>query len=113
MVKKDIENNIIYVSGGYDTQRQYGRSLHLTETRFITLDPWADTPCQGVEIRFKNRHMPAFLSARLSRLSSPGEFLIESDQPVQGIAPGQFAVIYDPTAHRCLGSGIISGQNLQ
>ena len=113
VVKKDIENNIIYVSGGYDTQRQYGRSLHLTETRFITFDPWADTPCQGVEIRFKNRHMPAFLSARLSRLSSPGEFLIESDQPVQGIAPGQFAVIYDPTAHRCLGSGIISGQNLQ
>ena len=113
VVKKDIERNIIYVSGGYDTERQYGRRLHLTETRFITLDPWKNQECNGVEIRFKNRHMPAFLSARLTRLESAGEYVIESDTPVQGIAPGQFAVIYDPTAHRCLGSGIISGQNLQ
>lgn len=109
VVRKDVENNVIYVSGGYDTERQYGRTLHITETRFLTVDPWAGTDCNGAEITFKNRHMPEFITARLTRLDdAPGEYIIESDRPVQGIAPGQFAVLYDRQAHRCLGSGIIS-----
>ncbi len=113
VVKKDIAENVVYVSGGYDTEQQYGRSLHISETRFITLDPWADTPCQGVDIAFKNRHMPSFIPARLTRLEGSGEYIIESEQKVQGIAPGQFAVLYDRSGHRCLGSGVITGQNLE
>ncbi len=113
VVKKDVANNIIYVSGGYDTERQYGRSLHIAETRFLTIDPWKDTDCTDVEITFKNRHMPDFIPATLTRLGADGEYIISSSRPVQGIAPGQFAVLYDIDAHRCLGSGVISGQNLQ
>ncbi|MDE6300451.1 MAG: tRNA 2-thiouridine(34) synthase MnmA [Muribaculaceae bacterium] len=108
VVKKDIDNNTIYVSGGYGTERQYGHILNLEETRFITLDPWKDTQCENVSIRFKNRHMPEFLEGRLTRLDGSGRFRIESDRAVQGIAPGQFAVIYDSEARRCLGSGVIS-----
>ena len=108
VVKKDVEQNIIYVSGGYDTAMQYGHTLNLEETQFITLDPWKDTDCTDVAIRFKNRHMPEFLEGRLTRLNDRGGYRIESSRPVQGIAPGQFAVIYDRDAHRCLGSGIIS-----
>lgn len=113
VVAKNVDENIIYVSGGYDTEKQYGRRLHIAETRFITLDPWADTECTDVPITFKNRHMPDFISGHLTRLETPGEYIISSDRPVQGIAPGQFAVLYDTASHRCLGSGIISGQNLQ
>lgn len=112
VVKKDVGNNIIYVSGGYDTEKQYGRRLHIADTRWLTLDPWADTACDGAEITFKNRHTPEFISARLTRLATDGEYLIESDKPVQGIAPGQFAVIYDTARNRCLGSGVITGQNI-
>lgn len=112
VVDKDVRENIIYVSGGYGNERQYGRRLHITETRFITADPWADCPCDGAEIRFKNRHTPEFTPARLSRLDRPGEYIIESESKVQGIAPGQFAVIYDAQGHRCLGSGVITGQRL-
>lgn len=108
VVRKDIPDNVIYVSQGYDTALQYGHTLNLAETRFITLDPWADTPCEGVEICFKNRHTREFMTGRLTRLESPGGYLIESDRPVQGIAPGQFAVIYDREAQRCLGSGVIT-----
>ena len=108
VVKKDIDQNIIYVSGGYDTAKQYGHTLNLEETRFITLDPWAGGECVEQPIRFKNRHMPEFLEGKLTRLDDKGAFVIESSRPVQGIAPGQFAVIYDQDAHRCLGSGVIS-----
>lgn len=111
VVDKNVEDNIIYVSGGYGNERQYGRTLELTETRFITLDPWDGKPCDGVDITFKNRHMPDFITGHLTRLEGNGRYIIESDRKVQGIAPGQFAVIYDSASHRCLGSGVITGQH--
>ena len=108
VVKKDIPSNTIYVSQGYDTALQYGTVLNLTETRFITLDPWAGTICDGAPIKFKNRHTPEFIDGKLTRLSADGDFRIDSSRPVQGIAPGQFAVIYDAQGHRCLGSGVLT-----
>ncbi len=109
VVRKDVGTNTIYVSGGYDTDKQYGRRLHIAETRWLTLDPWEGGACDGAAITFKNRHMPEFIPARLTRIDgSPGEYVIDSERPVQGIAPGQFAVLYDSAAHRCLGSGVIS-----
>lgn len=109
VVKKNVRDNVIYVSNGYDTEKQYGRLLHLDEMHFITLDPWGDN-CHNVEITFKNRHMPDFLKATVTKIGN-SEYVIESDTPVQGIAPGQFAVIYDRESHLCYGSGIITGQN--
>ncbi|MBD5245137.1 MAG: tRNA 2-thiouridine(34) synthase MnmA [Barnesiella sp.] len=109
VVKKNIHDNVIYVSNGYDTEKQYGKLIHLDEMHFITLDPWKEE-CRNVEITFKNRHMPQFLKARLTRLGER-EYIIESETPVQGIAPGQFAVIYDKESHLCYGSGVITGQN--
>lgn len=108
VVKKDIENNTIYVAQGYDTELQFGHTLRLTGTRFITLDPWKDEPMVHRQILFKNRHTPEFTPGTLIRSEIPGEFTIESKQPVQGIAPGQFAVIYDSDGHRCLASGQIT-----
>lgn len=108
VVRKDMETNTIYVSGGYDTERQYGRRLRIAETRFLTLDPWEGRECDGAEIMFKNRHTPEFIPGRLTRLDGTGEYIIDSERRVQGIAPGQFAVLYDRDCHRCLGSGVIT-----
>lgn len=105
VVKKNVHDNVIYVSGGYDTLRQYGRELHLAEMHFISGNPWEGTT-EPVDIMFKNRHTPVFMKGRLSKVDD--EWLIESQQDVQGIAPGQFAVIYDEKAHLCYGSGVIS-----
>ncbi len=112
VVRKNIHDNVIYVSQGYDTSKQYGDTLHLSEMHFITLDPWPGS-CDGVEVTFKNRHTPHFTPGRLTRLDSPGEYVLKSAEPVQGIAPGQFAVIYDKDHTVCLGSGIISGGAVQ
>lgn len=110
VVKKNTHDNVVYVSQGYDTEKQYGSTLHLDEMHWLTRDPWG-TDCDKVRITFKNRHTPEFLSAQLTRLSD-SEYLIDSATPVQGIAPGQFAVIYTPDSSLCLGSGIITGRNI-
>jgi tRNA (5-methylaminomethyl-2-thiouridylate)-methyltransferase len=108
VVKKNIEDNVIYVSRGYDTEKQYGTRLPLTAMHWITRNPWPES-CDGVEITFKNRHTPEFMTGRLTRLADgTDEYVIESDRRVQGIAPGQFAVIYDRDRRLCLGSGMIT-----
>lgn len=107
VVKKNIHDNVIYVSRGYDTEKQYGRTLMLDNMHFITEDPWKDN-CNEVDITFKNRHTPVFTSGKLTRMPQ-GEYRIDSADDVQGIAPGQFAVIYDRNKEICLGSGVIIG----
>lgn len=110
VVKKNIHDNVVYVSGGYDTEKQYGRTLHLAEMHWITLNPWAGES-GSVDITFKNRHSPEFMPAKLTRIGAD-EYVIESEGKVQGIAPGQFAVIYDRDSRLCYGSGIITGRNI-
>ena len=110
VVKKNVHDNVVYVSQGYDTEKQYGQVLHLDEMHWLTRNPWPGD-CEGVEVTFKNRHSPDFLNARLTRLGD-GEYVIDSELPVQGIAPGQFAVIYTPDSRLCLGSGVITGRNI-
>ena len=110
VVKKNVMDNTIYVSNGYDTEKQYGKQIHIAETHFISGNPWEGitTP---VDIMFKNRHTPVFMNAKLVPMGDD-EYLIESETKVQGIAPGQFAVIYDATGHLCYGSGIITGRKI-
>lgn len=103
VVDKDTERNILYVSHGYDTEKQYGNRFRLTDFHFITENPWADGIQQ--EIRFKIRHTDVFQSGMLTFHN--GEYYIESEDKIQGIAPGQFGVIYDKDAHLCIGSGEI------
>lgn len=105
VVRKNVRDNVVFVSNGYDTEKQYGRTLFLDNMHFITENPWPDS-CNDVEITFKNRHAPAFTPAVISRIGE-GEYRIDSREPVQGIAPGQFAVVYDKNSHICYGSGMI------
>ena len=111
VVKKNVHDNVVYVSNGYDTEKQYGNIIHLDEMHFISGNPWANVE-DPVKITFKNRHMPEFIPAKLVHLTED-EYYIESSRKVQGIAPGQFAVIYDEASHLCYGSGIITGQKIK
>ena len=110
VVKKNVQDNVVYVSNGYGTAKQYGKVLHLDEMHFISGKPWGETT-GPVEIMFKNRHTPILTKAKFTHLHD-GEWVIESENDVQGIAPGQFAVIYDAQGHLCYGSGVITGQKV-
>lgn len=114
VVRKNTRDNAIYVSRGYDTAKQYGNLIRLAEPHFITRNPWADSICDHQEIMFKNRHSPEFFRATITRIAEPSDggvsesYLVETEKPVQGIAPGQFGVLYDKEARVCYGSGIIA-----
>lgn len=108
VVKKNIHDNVVYVSNGYGTEKQYGRTLHLDEMHWITSNP-IPSQLKELDITFKNRHTPTFISGRLIHIKD-SEYIIESQEKVQGIAPGQCAVIYDSDKRICHGSGIITGQ---
>ncbi len=104
VIKKDIEQNIVYVSNGYDPETQYGKVVNLGAFEFITEDVWGNFNDEKV-ITFKIRHTPDFTNGKLTRIGDI--YRIQSEDKIQGIASGQFGVIYDEESRLCLGSGVI------
>ena len=102
VVRKDIENNVLYVSQGYDPREQYGDRITLMG--FHPLAP-VESPLP-MEVKFKIRHTPEFHPGRLVPLPD-GLVQIESGELIQGIAAGQYATIYDADAHLVIASGMI------
>ena len=106
VVKKDIENNIIYVSNGYDPVAQYDDTIALSD--FLFINPSSDTGFTTPQpVKFKIRHQPEFNDGTLEDRGD-GNFLLRSDVKISGIAPGQFGVVYSRDGKICLGSGVIS-----
>lgn len=104
VVKKDTQRNIIYVSNGYDPDTQYGKTVNLSGFSFITEDVWGDF--DGVrDITFKIRHTPDFGEGTIERIGDI--YRINSVEKIQGIAAGQFGVVYDSNSKLCIGSGMI------
>lgn len=104
VVKKDIANNILYVANGYDTRLQYGNSFHLADFHVLTANPLSTE--HSNDIRFKIRHTEQPIAGKMTY--TPQGWFIESSELIQGIAPGQFGVIYDAEGQRCIGSGEIA-----
>ena len=104
VIRKDVDENIIYVSNGYDPETQYGKTIRMEGFHFITEDIWG-TFDDEKEITFKIRHTPEFTHGYIRRFGDL--YTIRSDDKMQGIAPGQFAVVYDKDHHLCVGSGMI------
>ena len=105
VIKKDVEANIIYASKGYDVIAAYGNEFSMNGFNFITENPWIGTN-EGVDITFKIRHTPEFTKGKIFKTSSG--YHIQSEEMLQGIAPGQFGVVYDKDSRICIGSGEIS-----
>lgn len=102
VVRKDIENNVLYVSQGYDPREQYGDRITL-----MGFHPQAPIELPlPMEVKFKIRHTPEFHPGRLVPLPD-GLVQIESGELIQGIAAGQYATIYDADAHLVIASGMI------
>ncbi len=106
VVGKDIDANIIYASKGFKTIAAYGDEFTMNNFHFITEDVWKDKLLNGVNISFKIRHTPEFTRGFLQK--TVNGFKVKSEEMIQGIAPGQFGVIYDLDNKICYGSGEIS-----
>lgn len=104
VVDKDIDRNIIYVSHTNACHGLYGTEFDLVDFHFITADPWEGL--DEADLLFKIRHTEQPRPGHMRRLAN-GRLHITSDTPVQGIAPGQFGVLYTADASICAGSGEI------
>lgn len=104
VVKKDVPGNIIYASRGYDVETQYGDKFNMNDFHFITENPWGNL-AEEIEITFKIRHTPEFTKGRI--IKTDKGYQVISEEKLQGIAAGQFGVIYDRDARICIGSGEI------
>lgn len=105
VIKKDTEENVIYVSRGYGVETQYGKEFVLADFHFITDNPWSGLDKEEADITFKIRHTPEFIKGRIIREND--RYRVLSSEKLQGIAPGQFGVIYDEAAEVCIGSGCL------
>ena len=107
VVKKDIEENVLYVSQGYDPDAQYGNRIDLLDFHYLSCDLWSEQLEAGnpVDVKFKIRHTPDFAQGHLIRTEQGVSIL--SDVRIQGIAPGQYATIYDNDAHLVVATGQI------
>lgn len=101
VIKKDVENNILYVSHGYDPQSAYKKDFPLHDFHFLTREVAMQ------KVTFKIRHTPEYHPATIEKLEA-GRWMIHSEEAIHGVAPGQFCVVYDEHHHRCYGSGEIT-----
>jgi len=104
VVKKDVKNNILYVSHGYDPETAYKQEFPIHDFHALT------RPLEELSIRnitFKIRHTPGYIPATLEP-TDKGCYVVHSSEKIHGVAPGQFCVVYDEQHHRCLGSGEIT-----
>lgn len=101
VIKKDVENNILYVSHGYDPQSAYKKDFPLHDFHFLTREVAMQ------KVTFKIRHTPEYHPATIEKLED-GRWMILSEEAIHGVAPGQFCVVYDEHHHRCYGSGEIT-----
>ena len=101
VVKKDVEQNILYVVKGYEPIKAHRMEFPIKDFHFLT------APTLPSEITFKVRHTPDYFIGTAENLGD-GRYRMHADRWVQGVAPGQFCVVYDRDFHRCLGSGEIT-----
>ena len=101
VVKKDVAQNILYVSHGYDPATAYKQEFPICDFHSIN----GQLPPE--RITMKIRHTPEYLPARLEP-TGDGCYTVRADAPIHGVAPGQFCVVYDEQHHRCYGSGEIT-----
>lgn len=101
VIKKDVVNNILYVSHGYDPQSAYKKDFPLHDFHFLTREVAMQ------KVTFKIRHTPEYHPATIEKLED-GRWMIHSEKAIHGVAPGQFCVVYDEHHHRCYGSGEIT-----
>ena len=113
VVKKDTEQNIVYVSHGYDPETAYKQDFPIRDFHSINGQlPFVggQSPSEAprvADVTIKIRHTPEFLPARLEDMGD-GRYMVYAQSPIHGVAPGQFCVVYDAEHHRCYGSGEIT-----
>lgn len=100
VVSKDMAKNIVYVSRDYDQVTEHKSGMIVRDFNWI-----AGTPTSKTELDVRFRHGPKLHSALVAVGQDGRVKIMLKEESQQGIASGQFAVLYDGDI--CLGGGII------
>lgn len=107
VIKKDIQENVIYVSRGYDPEAQKQDWLVMRDMHWITCPLSFSEGMGGAPVKFKIRHV-AELNDGVLTARADGSYHLQSQRMINGVAPGQFCCIYTADGQVCLGSGEIA-----
>ncbi len=105
VVKKDMKNNILYVSHG-DEAPLFSDGCLVEGMNFIPAPPEKDEFSCTAKFRYRQGEQGV-------RVQRTGErsLKIYFDEPQRAVTEGQYAVLYDQT--QCLGGGVITGTFLK
>ena len=98
VVKKDLKNNILYVSHG-DESPLYSAECEVSGVNWIGIDP----PISPFECTAKFRYRQS--EQRVTVIPDGGGVRVVFAERQRAVTEGQYAVFYDAT--RCLGGGVI------
>lgn len=97
VVKKDLKNNVLYVSHG-DESPLYSKACEVSGLNWIGYMPERTLECTA---KFRYRQ-----SEQRVKVTLDGErAFVEFAEPQRAVTEGQYAVFYDST--KCLGGGVI------
>ncbi|MDE7329554.1 MAG: tRNA 2-thiouridine(34) synthase MnmA [Clostridia bacterium] len=97
VVKKDLKNNVLYVSHGDETPL-YSKACRVSGLNWIAYIPQST---QNLTAKFRYRQPEQNVKITLEN----GGAFVEFAQPQRAVTEGQYAVFYDETY--CLGGGVI------
>lgn len=98
VVKKDLENNILYVEQGADSAALYSKALRTESFNFINPPEKTEFACMA-KVRYRQPDQEAYAKV------IDGEVYLEFKERQRAVTPGQYAVLYD--GDECLGGGVI------
>jgi tRNA-specific 2-thiouridylase len=97
---KDADKNVVYISRNYYSTDKKRDELTLSACNWLT----GSSP-EKTALRVKLRHGATFNECAVFFDGPTRASLVLKDRD-QGIAPGQFAILYD--GNQCLGGGVIT-----
>jgi len=100
VVAKDSEINCVFLSRNYYSDDKHRDSFEIANCNWVE----GSVPSKN-DLQVKLRHGKQLYNCNLN-LNSNDMAVVKLASRDQGIAPGQFAVLYD--GNRCLGSGVIT-----
>ena len=101
VVKKDVKNNVLYVSHG-DESPLYSRSCAVEGFNFIPFAPEKEEFACTAKFRYRQEEQGVTV-----KRTGKDSLEIVYDEPQRAVTEGQYAVLYDET--QCLGGGVITG----
>jgi tRNA-specific 2-thiouridylase len=100
VVKKDLVNNILYVTQGHDHEALYSKGLIATDINWLG----DENPDMPFECTAKCRYRQKDIAVKVYP-QADGTYRVEFKEPQRAVTPGQSIVFYHNEI--CLGGGII------